>query len=304
MVKATGRTAKWCLGLVLAAVVATALAMHWERALHGVLEARLRLAGVESRRGESAGIHGSWYEAGSGGGTAVLLLHGAGGDALSSWYRLLPALAAEHRVIAPELGFLSPSVEPAADAVGLEMNRLRAVLDAADCRRVFVVGLSVGAWLGLRLASEDPGTVAGVVAVAPAGPNLRDLPGRVAASGMEPGRWFSENLFHSPPPLAALFLKQQYPVVDRWVRDLPRYADGLDIAGIGPDAMLRGVRCPVTLVWGREDRILPPEDRHYYEHHLKRVKTVLLDDCGHAVVWDRPDALEALVRGALAEAAP
>lgn len=274
-----------------------------------VLDLWFTAHGVTLHHGSDAGLEASWYGGDREDGVAVLLLHGAGGDAGTSWYALLPALSGGHAVVAPQLGYARLGAEEAealaeGDAVGLELNLVRSAVRLAGARRVLVVGISVGGWLALRLAAEEPDLVAGVVAVAPAGPNLDGLAERMAASGSEPGPWFGERLFRHPPPLAWLFLRSQYPVMAAWAANLPRYARGVREAGPGAELTLRRVRCPVVLVWGREDRIMPVADAAYYQRMLPRVDTRILDDCGHAVVWDAPGDLERIVLAALAEVDP
>lgn len=293
------RIVKWAAALAVAGAC-VAVAVGPERMLRAALDARFLCAGVSRHQGSDAGRAVSWYEGGEG--PAVLLLHGAGADAASSWYSLLPALAGRHRVLAPELGFGEPATIEAADAVGLEINRVRSVLRLAGVRRVVVVGLSAGAWLGLRLAAEDPGLVAAVVAVAPAGPNLRGLMRRVADSGADPGEWFARRLFHDPPPLAEYFLRSHAALVRAWMGSLGRHLECMREAGGGPDLLLRQVACPVTLVWGRDDAVLPPDDAAYYQARLAASRTELLERCGHAVVWDRPGALRGIVERAAGEA--
>ena len=170
------RIVKWGAALAALAVagVCVAVAVGPARVLRAALDVRFMAAGVTRHQGVDAGRAVSWYE--GGGGPAILLLHGAGADAASSWYSLLPALAGRYRVLAPELGFDEPAAIEAADAVGLEINRVRSVMRLAGVRRAVVVGLSAGAWLGLRLAAEDADLVAAVVAVAPAGPQSERAP--------------------------------------------------------------------------------------------------------------------------------
>ena len=293
------RIVKWGAALAVA-VVCVVVAVGPARMLRATLGAWFQCSGIVLHQGSDAGRAVSWYEGGEG--PAILLLHGAGGDAASSWYSLLPALVGRHRVLAPELGFGEPAAIEAADAVGLEINRVRSVLHLAGVRRVVVVGLSAGAWLGLRLAAEDPELVAAVVAVAPAGPNLSGLMRRVADSGIDPGEWFARRLFHDPPPLAEYFLRSRAALVRAWMGSLGRHLDRMrDVAG-GPDLLLLRVACPVTLVWGRDDAVLPPDDAAYYRARLETSRMELLERCGHAVVWDRPGALLGIVERAAGEA--
>lgn len=302
--------------IVLVSVAACLLAVGvwlWAKddpsgALRLLLRGALRLQGVQRRVWSVPGAGGEFYEAGADHERAVVLLHGAGGDALSSWFVLLPALARDYHVLAPQMAYASMDGvrddhdhplrldHGGADRIGQELNGIHAAMRAAGVKRATVVGLSVGSWLALRLASQFPELVDGVVAVAPAGPNLRGVAERIAASGLSPGEWFFDNLFYDGPPVPKVFFEEQYPIVESWVGNLRWYVDLIDGGGDGAELVLRRVGCPVELVWGRDDRILPLEGRAFYEANLGDVDVRVLDECGHAVVWDRPDALERIVR--------
>lgn len=277
-------------------------------ALRTVLLACLEVRGVERRVWRTTRASGEYFEAGAGNERAIVLLHGAGGDALSSWFSLMPALARDYHVLAPQMAYAhmdsmrNDREHPlrldhgGPDRIGQELNGIQEAMRAAGVDRATLVGLSVGSWLGLRMAAWRPEQVEGVVAVAPAGPNLRGLAERIEASGIEPGKWFYDNLFHNAAPVPEVFLRGHYPVIASWVRNLHWYVDLIERGGLGAELYLRRVRCPVALVWGREDSVLPVEGRAYYEANLRDVSVQVLDECGHAVVWDRPEALERIVR--------
>ena len=104
-------------------------------------------------------------------GTPVLLLSGAGNDnAVLSWRRAIPALAAEHRVFAldwPKQGASRPW-HGKADHDRL-LDCVTTVLDHFGLDRVALVGLSQGGAIALAYTIEHPERVSRLVALAPAG---------------------------------------------------------------------------------------------------------------------------------------
>lgn len=104
-------------------------------------------------------------------GPPVLLLSGAGLDnALLSWRDLIPDLARDHRVVAPDWPKQGRS-RPWHGRAPHEVL-LRTVVDVLDdlgIERIAVVGLSQGGALALATAIEHPERVERVVALAPAG---------------------------------------------------------------------------------------------------------------------------------------
>lgn len=48
------------------------------------------------------------------------------------------------------------------------------------------------------------------------------------------------------------------------------------------------LRLPVLVVWGDTDKILPIESMAIFEENLSNLKSVVIRECGHAMVMDRP----------------
>ena len=100
-----------------------------------------------------------------GDGAPVLLIHGYTGTA-DMWVETgTTAMLTEHfRVIAVDCRGHGQSGKPDGAAYGLEMvEDLARLLDALDISEVAVVGYSMGAEIGLRLAVEDPNRVRSIV---------------------------------------------------------------------------------------------------------------------------------------------
>lgn len=121
------------------------------------------LAGVTHRFIDLPGLRVHVAEAGAG--EPLVLLHGFP-EHWWGWRRVLPALAAHYRVIAPDLRGAGWTDAPSegyteqqlvADAVAL--------LDALDLQRVHLVGLDIGALLGYRLCLLHPERIGRFVAI-------------------------------------------------------------------------------------------------------------------------------------------
>lgn len=57
------------------------------------------------------------------------------------------------------------------------------------------------------------------------------------------------------------------------------------------EALLSGIDIPVRLLWGREDRILPPEYGHWLHDHIPHAQMHWIDDAGHLLQEDAPARL-------------
>jgi pimeloyl-ACP methyl ester carboxylesterase/UDP:flavonoid glycosyltransferase YjiC (YdhE family) len=177
------------------------------------------------------------------------------------WKAQVPFLARHFRVVVVDgrgNGRSDRPVGPAAYTVEEDVADLVAVLDATGTDRVVVVGLSLGARRGLALAVAHPDRVAGVVALAPASidyswfdlASIRaDYPGFVA-------------FFHSRVLTDSHSTKRFEDAVG-W--SLETTADVMvdyftAQAGRTPEQareLCGAVRCPVLVVHGTDDRVLP-----------------------------------------------
>ncbi|MDP9795447.1 pimeloyl-ACP methyl ester carboxylesterase [Catenuloplanes nepalensis] len=110
------------------------------------------------------------HHAGAATGTPVVLLSGAGGNAVA-WHRYIAPLGRNHPVIAldligePGLAEQTRPLTTAAEAI----ECLTATLDGLDAPRMHLAGMSYGGWAALRYALAAPSRVAGLTLLDPAG---------------------------------------------------------------------------------------------------------------------------------------
>jgi pimeloyl-ACP methyl ester carboxylesterase len=105
----------------------------------------------------------------AGEGPPLVLLHGAGDNALD-WWLVMPTLAATHRVYAPDLPGSPDSARPAADYSPAFFERFVVTfVNSLGIGRATYVGNSLGGLIALRLALSEPARVTALVLVASAG---------------------------------------------------------------------------------------------------------------------------------------
>lgn len=126
----------------------------------------MKLNGIESQAVQVNGQQIHYYEAGQAG-SPVVLLHGGGVDsALISWSEILPGLAAQHRVIAPDLPGYGQSDKPWVEySMAYYLDFLRRFLDALQLEKVSLAGLSLGGGIALGFTLDFPERVEKLVLV-------------------------------------------------------------------------------------------------------------------------------------------
>ena len=267
-----------------------------------LFEHRLEIAGFDTRALELEGE-----------GPGLVLLHGWG-DSADTWRPLLAALGArDRRAIAVDLpGFGTAS--PLED--GLMLPQLDAFGDAlvrewAEGGDVVVVGNSLGGVTALRLAERAELPLAGVVPVAPA--------------GLQMPRWFdvierdplTRRMLALPLPIAPAVLKTTVGEIYRQlVFARPRAAEAAVVTAFAGHHASRTrvaalldsgrrllpelqtspfdferVECPVLLVWGTRDRMVPHTGARILLEALPDTRVELLDGVGHCPQLEATDRL-------------
>ena len=202
-------------------------------------------------------------------GDPVVLVHGFGGDK-NSWLFVQQPLAEERAVHALDLPGHGASGKDVGDgSLAMLTDTVTGFLDALGVERAHLVGHSLGGAVVAAVARAAPGRVASLTLLAPAGytteADAEYLRGFAAASSRRDLKPLLGRLFADPSQ-----------VTRQLVEDLLRYKrlDGVDKAlsallgtlldgdrqAIDTPALLDGVDVPVTVVWGAQDRILPPPD--------------------------------------------
>ena len=112
----------------------------------------------------------------AGSGPALLLIHGIG-DRSDTWRHLIPALARDHTVIAPDLLGHGRSDKPRADySVAAYANAMRDLLSVLGIERATVVGHSLGGGVAMQFAYQYPERCERLVLVATGGIVARRAP--------------------------------------------------------------------------------------------------------------------------------
>jgi pimeloyl-ACP methyl ester carboxylesterase len=267
------------------------------------------LAGFEARFAEPAPGAGRIRYLVAGSGPPILLVHGLGGAA-SNWAVLAPILARRYRVVVPDLPGHGGS-DPLRGASGLDAFAEGALAAAAAERldQATVVGHSLGGAVALRAAGRAHGAVDRLVLAAPAGISSSSRRNRVAlalTTTLRPGRAaarFRSRVAADPRLARACFfaLAEARLTPEAIHGFLAGAADASDTrtaarALLAEDLRLEidRVRCPVLLLWGARDRILPPDDAFEYARRL-RAQLRLLPRTGHLLIGERPEECAALI---------
>jgi pimeloyl-ACP methyl ester carboxylesterase len=254
-------------------------------------------------------------------GPPLLLIHGWGGSS-RYWLGAFVLLTASHDVIALDLPGFGDSPPPVAPTdLATMTSACLALCDALGFSRVAVAGHSLGASLALLMAAHRPQLVSRVAMASfglPRSAAEAALMGivhlQLSASAALWAPWlavWAPWVAASRPLRTAAWTMPPLPVLlaAPMVRQLPSLpygalalgaADlasmdaraGLEAASTTGDpavlAAARLVTSPALVISGREDPIFPPGAARALADALPDAGLVLLDECGHVPMAERP----------------
>jgi magnesium chelatase accessory protein len=265
-----------------------------------------------SRFVEAGGLR--WHVQVAGSGPALLLLHGTGA-ATHSWRRLLPLLAENWTVIAPDLpghGFTAmPDTKRMTlpGVAGLVGELLRTLGYVPAC----VVGHSAGAAIGLRLALDGgiaPGRVVSIngalmpfpgmaatifpamakmLFLNPFAPRLFALQARMPG---ETARFLARSTGSRIDDVDAAFYERLFRTAGHCEGALAMMAHW-DLAPLAND--LPRLEAELLLLYGEVDRAVPPSVARQVAALVPGARAVMLPGVGHLAHEETPEAIMAYV---------
>ena len=225
-------------------------------------------------------------------------LAGLGG--LNEWTPFLDELAKRRRVIVPSLpgfpggGQLHRKLDGLADWVIATLD----ILEAAGLEGKEIAGHSIGGMLAAEVAAFSRASVSGLILIAPFGlfdtadpvadfvaKRVNEIPALFSAKPAE----FAKARLTPPAGLSADDAAEWSIVQNRATEAAARLLWPLGELGLAK--RLRRITCPVKLVWGSEDRVVPPSYAKKFASGLAgRTETLVIPGAGHALDFDAPEA--------------
>jgi pimeloyl-ACP methyl ester carboxylesterase len=240
----------------------------------------------------------------------IVFVHGAAND--HSVWGLQARYFAHHgnNVLAIDLPAHGKSGGSARTSIGSIAEWLTALLDALGVDRALLVGHSMGALAALDVAARHPARTQALMLLGPAAPMLvSDVllqaaqadehlayelmtgwtfsPASHLGGNRQPGIWMTT--------VALRLMERSRPgLLYADLAACHRYADGLAAAG--------SVQCPVLLIFGQRDLMVPPKNAGPLKDALSSKRIVTIPECGHSMMAEAPDTVLDTLREFIASA--
>lgn len=264
----------------------------------------------------AAGVETNVHDLGAG--FPVLMIHGSGPgvSAWVNWRLVMPALATQARVIAPDMAGFGFSARP--DGYDYTMDNWVAqavgVLDALEIEQADLVGNSFGGALALALAIRHPQRVRRLVLMGSVGVPFEITPGLDAVWGYTPSLDNMRailDLFAWDRSLVNDELAQlrfdasirpgfQESFAAMFPAPRQRWVDAMASA----EADIRAIAHETLVIHGRDDRIIPLANSLTLAQWIDRAQLHVFGRCGHWTQIEHAARFARLVGDFLAEAGP
>lgn len=221
---------------------------------------------LRESRVDAGGLSLQVVSAGSGAAAPLVLIHGFG-DSTKAWMFVQEPLAAARAVHAIDLPSHGRS-DVAPDLASLDdlEEALRGAVDSVAPGEVHLAGHSLGGRLALRLAARLGGRVKSLALIAPAGlgsaVSAEFVQGFLAADKRRPMKEALRMLVADADLVTSDMIEGA--LAAKRIDGAQEALEAIAGACLGPDASrgasedLASLRAPVVLIWGAEDRVIPP----------------------------------------------
>ena len=232
-------------------------------------------------------------------GPTILLLHGYTGSK-DNWTRFAAYLTKNYHVVIPDIpGYGESSmIERASYDLSNQMSRLHKFAQAIDLNKFHVAGNSMGGFFAGIYAVRYPDEIislglfdaAGVVSLEKSmvmKMTERDENLLVLKDSDDLPRLMS--LFLANPPSLPYPLKKvfiQTALANRKFYEKERIEIFPDLYSLEKE--LPNIKAQTLILWGDQDKVLDISSVSVFEKGLKNHKTVIIKDCGHLPMLEKP----------------
>ena len=262
----------------------------------------------------AAGIATNVHDLGTG--FPVLLIHGSGPgvSAYANWRLVMPELAKQARVIAPDMVGFGFTERPAGQAYNMDVWVAQAigVLDALGIEQTDLVGNSFGGALTLALTIRYPQRVRRLVLMGSVGVPFALTEGLDRVWGYEPSfsnmrellDWFAYDRQLVNDDLARLRYEAsirpgfQESFSAMFPAPRQRWVDAM----ASDEAQIRAIAQQTLVIHGREDRVIPLSNSLTLADWIARAQLHVFGQCGHWTQIEHAGRFARLVGDFLGEA--
>ncbi len=230
-----------------------------------------------------------YVEAGDAAKPVVVLVHGLGSNG-DTWLYNIPALAANHRVIALDQVGFGKSDKPSINyRVSTYVDFLDKFMSELKIEKAALVGNSMGGWVSALYAAKYPAKVTRLMLLDAAGYappkdfDYRFLQ-RINPSTREGTRGMIKSIFYNSAPFmtdAAIDSFMALRIASNDGNTIQTLLRTIELGDDYFDEQVKTIKQPTLIVWGRQDGLTPPSDGERLKKDIAGSELWIVDQCGH-----------------------
>lgn len=230
-------------------------------------------------------------------GEVLLLLHGLMG-ALSNWEGVIMEYKSQYRIIIPMLPIYElPILTTGVSTLGKFVHKF---IKHKQLKNIVLLGNSLGGHVGLIYTLNHQEIVRALVLSGSSG--LYEN----AFGGSFPRResydFIKEKVeftFYDPATATKELVDEVFETVNDRSRVIRILAMAKSAIRHNMSKDLHKIKVPVCLIWGKNDKVTPPEVANEFHHLLLNSELHWVDQCGHAPMMEQPEEFNRFLKGFL-----
>jgi len=230
-------------------------------------------------------------------GEVLLLLHGLMG-ALSNWEEVVHEFKSQYRVIIPMLPIYDlPLLTTGVKTISKYIHKFVKYKKLKDFT---IIGNSLGGHAGLIYVLAHPTFAKALVLTGSSG--LYEN----AFGGTFPRResydFIKEKVeftFYDPKTATKELVDDVYRIVNDRHSVVRILAMARSAIRHNMQKDLKKIHIPVGLIWGKNDKVTPPEVANEFHEYLPKSELIWIDKCGHAPMMEQPEEFNKALKGFL-----
>lgn len=227
----------------------------------------------------------NYIEAGEG--ETLLLLHGLMG-ALSNWEKVVEEFSPNYRVILPILPIYDlPLLTTGVRSLSKFIHKF---IKFKKLSNVILLGNSLGGHVGLIYVLAHPGYVKALVLTGSSGLYENAFGGSFPKrESIDFVREKVQYTFYDPKTATDELVNEVFQTINDRHKVIRILAMAKSAIRHNMKKDLRKITMPVSLIWGRDDKITPPEVAIEFNELLPNSELHWIDKCGHAPMMEQPE---------------
>ena len=256
------------------------------------------------------GLKIRYLESGKGNDRHILFIHGLGSSA-DRWLGIPSALSANFHTVSLDLPGFGESDKPATMDYTIE-NFRKTVVDfinelAINDAKTSIVGHSLGGYIAAEVAIENKNMVERLVLIDSSGmlkkptPLLEEYLKVAINPTKDKVRKVFEQMVAAPTRIPTKLVEG---FISRINLPNAKYAFKSTLAnsantqiGLGRLKLIESI--PTLILWGSEDKVIPPEHSRLFKENIANSHIEIIPDAGHAPFAEKPDQVCEILRNFL-----